>query len=313
MMTVAEMSRPPNRRIPVESVITRYGLEGAIAQSVTPEVGDALTAIHAALVDMSTKIAAAKSAEKKNESGEVKSDVLAEQYGKDEQGRDNARSFLRDSDMVTENGENVPSILDLLVEYCNDDPCRTFHLLNAFTDLVMPYLKNEVSFFRGQVTPKVASESEVKSLRADYNELRGLLVNVAGIATTMRPDFTHPSFVMEGGKPKSTLAGIRGAGKSGTVHGKYARIYRLTFTIDGDDFSPGTPLSEIVRNLWHGTDRIGKSAKDLAALLDENVPSWSDPAMATVSFSVNGHDVTVSRGNDTENDDDDEEEGDDEE
>ena len=223
-----------------------------------------------------------------------RTDILAEKYGKDEVGAKDATDFLRSSD-----------ILSALAEYADDDPARTFHLFNALKDTVVPYFQTECAYFRLQAQPKSVGSNEKAVLRADFNALRKLFNKLASVVAMVDEDYSS-DFVekLPNGDAQYKVRGFRGPNpNSGEAHGKFAPVYRLAWTIDGEDIAAGTQLSDIVRALWHGADRIGKSAKDLAEMLDQNVPAWKKPEMPETSFALNGHEVVIYRP-DTDEDED---------
>jgi len=258
------------------SIMEKYPL------SVSPD-GDSLSQWDATLQSIITKVNAPDPAPAGEKVSSV--DVLDKRYGEDEVGAAAARKFLRDS-----------GILDQLVQYADDDPSNTFHLTNAVREVVMTYLQNECGYFRKQAAPKTVGISEKSVLRSDFNELRRVFNGLAAVYAALNPGVDHPAVIVKNGKPEYHVSGFRGPNTAtGEVHGKYARVYALSWVIDGDELSAGTQLSDIVRSLWHGSDRIGKNSKDLAELLDEVAPAWKTTGMADQTFIVNGHDVTISQ------------------
>jgi len=256
------------------SVFEKYNLEPAVS-------ADFLSSIHAVLVSLAEKVNAPDPTTEKSE----KSDLLASKYDKDEAGQQAARDFLRSD------------VLDAIVNYIGEDQGRTYHVLNALIDMPVKYLREECAYFRAQGAPKSVGTSAKAEARADYNALRKQFAHFAGIVAAVDSSEIPTDIVKNnGGTFVSVLPGFKGPGVStDQVHGRYAKVYALAWNIDGEDLPPGTQLSEIVRNLWHGADRIGKNTKDLADLLDCEVPKWADPAMPDTTFVVNGHNVTISR------------------
>jgi hypothetical protein len=216
-----------------------------------------------------------------------KVNALESKYGKDEDGAKSAESFLRADD----------GVFDSIVDYINEDPGRTFHVLNAVQDLLVKYLRNEAEFFKTELTPKAAKVSRKGEFKADYNEVLGLIRNVAGMAEATGYDPSTSAFltVDSAGKYKSVLTGFRGTKSvdDGSVTGRYAKVYGCKFVIDGVEVEPGWTIPDIVRLLWTGADRIGKNAKNLTEILDANT-EWSKPDFSEATFEVNGHTVVVS-------------------
>jgi len=217
-----------------------------------------------------------------------KSDPMADKFGKDEVGAAAAVSFLR-----TDGG-----VFDRIVGYIDDDPAATFHVLNAVTDLLVKFLRDETNYHRAAMTPKVPKSTEKGNLKADYNDVVKLIGNAANIAAATGYDVaSDPNLTIGSTGPKSVLSGYRGAKVTddGSVTGRYAKVYSLAWNIDGEDLEDGTPIGTIVRYLWSGVDRIGKNAKSVTTLLDKQAEGWTGTTFKTATFTVNDHEVTVSR------------------
>lgn len=226
--------------------------------------------------------AAAKTADK------VKmADPLAEKYGKDEAGTKAAQAFFR---------ENIDAILN----WCQDDAGRTYHMAEQVKDLVK-YFNVETNYYRELDVPKVAKVSTVQTLKRQYNAMRKYVLTMVNVVVTRDPGFRHPCFVVEGKDIKPSRPAFMGLKPEddGTVTGRYAAIYSLSWNIDGEDLNVRS-LAEVSRALYSGVDRIGKNASDLASLLDDVAPEWKKAEDFTATFNVNDHVVTISHGTDVD-------------
>jgi hypothetical protein len=266
------------------SVSEKYGLAPALIKVMT-DPSAAIADLHAVAVKLQSDVAAIDAAT--TETTE-KVNPLEVKYGKDEAGKSAAESFLR------EDG----GVFDSIVDYIGEDAGRTFHVLNAVSDLLVKYLRNEAEFFKSELAPKAAKSSRKGEFKADFNEVRELIRNVAGMAASTGWNPATCELLVEGtdGKFKSTLPGYRGTKSvdDGTVTGRYAKVYNMTWTIDGDEVEDGWTIPDIVRMLWTGADRIGKNAKNLTDILDSQT-EWTKPDFKGATFKVNGHEVKVGR------------------
>jgi hypothetical protein len=249
---------------------------------------EGFTLIDSLLQSLATSVSEAEKAEKSAET--VKSeDPLALKYEKDEAGANAAAAVFNE-------------VVGTLIDWAEDDPGRTFHMSNLVTSLGK-YFATEATYFRNELVPKVQRVSQVQDAKRSFNAVHSLLDNLIGIALTRNPNLSHPAFTVDGKKVtinRVKYMGVKPASDDGSVHGRYARIYSLSWNIDGEDLEVKS-LSEVVRYIYHGADRVGKNAANLAALLDTNYPEWSKADTFTHTFDVNEHKVTISRTNTGEN------------
>lgn len=271
------------------SVAAKYDLAATLVKVMT-DPSAAIADLHALAVDLKGKVDAIDSA---TSTDSERVNPLEVKYGKDEAGKEAAESFLR------EDG----GVFDSIVDYIDEDAGRTFHVLNATLDLLVKFLRIEADFHKSGLVPKSAQVSRKGEYKADFNEVRELIRNVAGMAEATGWDAKSCNLldVDSAGKFKSILPGFRGtksAGEDGPVTGRYAKVYALAWNIDGEDAEWRT-IADIVRILWTGADRIGKNTKSLTDILD-NETDWTDPKFETATFDVNGHVVTVTRTTDGE-------------
>jgi hypothetical protein len=266
------------------SVAQKYDLAPTLVLVMT-EPESAIANLHGLARKLADDVAEIDSVTSTDDKGE-KVNPLEQKYGEDEAGRKSAESFLR------------ANVFGNITDYIDEDPGRTFHVLNAVSDLLVKYLRNEADFFKSELVPKSVKVTRKGEYKADYNELLALIRNVAGMAQATGWDPSTSPFLTtdSAGKPKSVLAGFRGtkATDDGTVTGRYAKVYALAWTIDGEDVDEGWTIPDIVRHLWHGPERIGKNAKNLTDILDEQ-SDWTKPDFTEATFDVNGHKVTVAR------------------
>lgn len=253
------------------SIVEKYSLP------FTPDA-DTLHAFDSVLRNLLEKINAPET-----QTDAEKVDVLADRFGKDEDGKVSAETFVKDWAQG-------------IVDYIGEDAGRTFHVLNAVTDVLVPYLRVERDYHKKVLAPATVTTSAKSEYRADYNALRKVFGNLASVVVAMDPEFSDPTVKVSNGTASYSTPGLKGPNTSGAeTHGRYSKIYALSWNVDGEEIPAGTQLADISRMLWHGVDRIGKSSKDLSDLLDENVPEWTKPEMADATFEVNGHTVTISR------------------
>jgi hypothetical protein len=280
-----------NRKgIPVTNYIERYELAPVVAESMS-DPKSALVKLHAVLADLRSKVDAIDSAQTSTDGAKTEN-PLAAKYSKDEAGAKSATDYVRSN------------LFDLVSDYIGDDPGRTYHFAEAL-DLVVKYLRDEKAYHASQmVEARPINRSRKAELKSDYNGIRALFGNVAGmaVASGFDPKSSDVVTIDAAGKPVSVLPGYKGTKSQddGSVSGRYAKVYQLTWTIDGEDLDEGTRIANIVRSLWHGADRIGKNAKSLTDILDEKVPAWTKADAFTETFEVNGHEVTVARLDDDE-------------
>lgn len=268
------------------SVAAKYDLAQTLVKVMT-DPSAAILDLHNLAVELQGKVKAIESATSTTTDGE-KVNPLEAKYGKDEDGKNAAESFLR-----ADGGA-----FDAIVDYIDEDPGRTFHVLNAVSDLLVKYLRNESDFFKMELTPKAAKVSRKGEYKADFNEVRELIRNVAGMAEATGWDASTCEMLEtdSAGKFKSILPGFRGtkATDDGSVTGRYAKVYGLSWVIDNEEVEDGWTIPDIVRMLWHGAERIGKNAKNLTDVLD-NETGWQKPEWDGSTLMVNGHEVIVSR------------------
>lgn len=267
------------------SVANRYDLASTYAKLMTDPEG-AVTDLHTLAEKLADEVAAIDKATTPATDGE-KVNPLEAKYAKDEAGRQSAESFLHDA------------VFGSIVEYIDEDPGRTYHVLNAVSDMLVRYLRSECEFFKRELTPKAAKVSRKGEFKADYNALLDLIRNLAGVAASTGWDASSCNLLMtdSAGKFKSVLPGFRGTKSvdDGTVTGRYAKVYSLAWSIDGEEIEDGWTIPDIVRMIWHGSDRISKNAKSLTDILDKQASDWTKPDFTSAEFTVNGHACVVSR------------------
>jgi hypothetical protein len=269
------------------NIIEKYDLGKDVAL-LTSDPGHVLSAIHAVIVNLVAEVDAIELAEKNAPKVDAPN-PLAERFGKDEEGAKAAEAFLR-----TKGG-----VFDLVTDYIGNDPGRTFHVKNAVSELLGKYLSNEVSFFAAKDAPKTAKVSRKGEFKADVNDLRKQIAFVAGFVTGAGFDGSSlPEILTFDGKVwTSAVPGYKGAksmdGEDNPVTGRYAKVYGLSWKIDGEDIPKG-PIADITRRIWTGADRIGKNAKSLTDILDKRT-KWMDTDFTSANFTENGHKVTVYR------------------
>jgi hypothetical protein len=270
------------------SVAVKYDLGPVMVEAMTDPAA-AIEKLHALALKLQGEVAAIDAA---NVQTGDKVNALEERYGKDDAGKASAETFLR----------MAGGVFELITDYIGDDPGRTFHVKNAVQDLLGKYLSNECSFFVNAITPKAAKTSRKGEFKADFNEVRDLMVHVVGMARAAGydPSTSKVLTTTDDGKTyRSVLPGYRGTKSSddGTVTGRYAKVYNLAWTIDDEPLEPGWTIPEIVRLLWTGADRIGKNAKSLTDVLDTET-GWDKTDWQHSDFEVNGHTVSVNRTTD---------------
>lgn len=268
------------------TVAVKYDMGPSMLKVLT-DPADAIADFHALAVRLAGEVTAIEDAAKSE--GTEKENPLSAAYDKDEDGKANAIAFLR--------AEGGP--FESIVNYIDEDAGRTYHVLNAVRDLLVKYLVTETDYHKGRMAPKNAAPSRKGEFKADFNEVRDLIAHIAGMAQHQGFDPTSSEFLTttDGGKTyKSILAGFRGAKSSddGSVTGRYAKVYGLAWNIDDEPVEDGWAISDIVRILWTGPDRIGKNAKSLTDILDSET-NWDKADWTADTFEVNGHTVTVSR------------------
>lgn len=268
------------------TVAVKYDM-GPSMLKVLSDPADAIADFHALALRLQGEVTAIEDAAKSDTT--EKENPLSAAYDKDEDGKASAIAFLRADDGP------FASIID----YINDDAGRTYHVLNAVRDLLVKYLQTEADYFKMQMAPKNAAPNRKGEFKSDFNEVRDLIAHITGMAQHQGFDPTSCEFLTtsDGGKTyKSILTGYRGAKASddGTVTGRYAKVYGLAWNIDDEPIEDGWAISDIVRIIWIGPDRIGKNAKSLTDILDSET-DWDKTDWTASTFEINGHTITVSR------------------
>lgn len=271
------------------SVVERYSLAPIVAESMS-DPASALVKFHEILISLRSEVESLDKAT--NVEGVKTENPLALKYGEDTEGAKAALDFLRSA------------IFEAVSEYIGDDPGRTFHTLNAVDGTLVKFLRDEVAYHKSTlVNDAPVPRTRKNEVKSDYNSILALFGNVVGMAVASGFDpKSAPNVVTldSAGKPRSVLTGYKGtkAVDDGSVSGRYAKVYNILWTIDGEEVEQGTKIVNIVRMLWHGADRIGKNAKSLTDLLDSVSPDWTHKDMVPVEFEVNGHSIRAERPND---------------
>jgi len=257
-----------------------------VVKSLTDPAG-AIADLTSVLEDLLQAIAAATTAEKVKADGTKEVSPLEALYSKDEAGAKAAATYLRSK------------VFDAITDYCADNAQNTYHMMNA-VKIVSGYLKGEVDYFNFKATPKAPKTGERTALKRKFNLGRDMVAYIAGIAANGGYDWkSDENLADKGGKPVSKLGGLRGIRSDDSqAAGRYAKVYHLEFTIDGEEIEEWN-ISDIVRYLWTGPERIGKSAKDLAEILDKSAKGWNRDDFKGATFKVNGHTVKVVRSDAT--------------
>jgi len=247
----------------------------------TTEPATAIAEMTKMLEDILAELSAIDAAAKVKGDGTKSVSPLETLYEKDEPGQKAALAYLRSK------------VFDVVTDYCADNPQNTYHMLNAW-GVLGKYLKGEVDYFNFKATPKAPKASMRQVLRRKFNETRNMLGFVAGIVSNLGYDWkSDPNLKDQGGKPVSKYGGLRGVkSEDSQASGRYAKVYRLDWNIDGEDIDDWS-ISDLVRYIWTGPERIGKTAKDLAEILDTHAPGWGKSDFKGKTFKVNGHTVKI--------------------
>jgi len=177
------------------------------------------------------------------------------------------------------------------------NPALMFHLREQSRAMLGKYLSSEVDWNEylaekeaGAIAP--VSQSTRSLMAAEYQAGRLGLTQIYGL---IGHSLSVPGEMIsaDGKNTVPNLPALPGNyGANGGASGANAKVYRLSYNVNGTDY--GTDAKLALRAIFVGPNRAGKTTTDLATLLEskvKNVYGITEPA----TFKYDGRTVTISR------------------
>lgn len=162
---------------------------------------------------------------------------------------------------------------------------------------VTAYLTSEMQYYRIKESPAkpAIAGTALDTLRNDRKVLTKLAQMLLNGQPLLSNDKRFTAEMKEAGKVK--LPNLQGAGTkaSDSPTGRNAGFRNGTWTIDGVTFPINTESRDLIRAIWSGVDRVGKSAKDVYNPIDDKVKKDNltfAQRNEGVTITLNGKEVT---------------------